>query len=185
LEKKNVGNWLIIRGSIIFVISSLLWIILFSIFTIFSWEFYIGLVFIPTSIGLLSIISGCVLNEKKRKRGIVSEKKYHITGEVFIVLGVYICLGLILVDSPIGPPILGVSTINVGTFDGVFLVFMFCSVFMVILSGLMLLLSGSKTWLIIGLIVLVIAVGVFQAWGGEIIATYNKIMGGGPPEPPI
>lgn len=158
---------------------------MFSIFTIFSWEFYIGLTFIPTSSGLLSIIIGCLINEKKRKMGLVSEKKYHITGEVFIVLGVYICLGLLLVDSPIGPPILGTSTINVDTFDGVFLAFMFGSVVMVISSGLVLLLSDSKTWLIIGLIVLVIAVGVFQGWGGEIIATYNKLMSGGPPGPPI
>ncbi|MFX1434161.1 MAG: hypothetical protein ACFFB1_10330, partial [Promethearchaeota archaeon] len=169
----------------IFIIGSLLWIIFFSIFTIFSWEFYIGLVVIPTAIGLLCIITGCILNEKKRKMGILSEKKYHIIGEVLIILGVYICLGLLLVDSPIGLPILGTSTINVDTFDSVFLVFMFGSVFMTFLSGFMLLFNDSKTWLIIGLIALVIAVGVFQGWGGEIISIYNKVMGGGPPGPPI
>ncbi|MFW9945529.1 MAG: hypothetical protein ACFFDX_01750 [Candidatus Odinarchaeota archaeon] len=183
--EKKIGNWLILGGNIIFIIGSLLWIIFFSIFTIFSWEFYIGLVVIPTAIGLLCIIIGCILNEKKRKMGILSEKNYHITGQVFIVLGVFICLGLLLVDSPIGPPILGTSTINVGTFNGVFLFIMFTSVFMVIISGLMLLLSGSKAFLIIGLIALVIAVGVFQDWGGEIISAYNKIIGGGPPGPPI
>jgi hypothetical protein len=178
LEKKNVGNRLIIGGSLTFIIGSLLWIILFLLFTIVSGGFFLGLIILPTSNGLICIIIGCVINEKRRKMGILRGK----AGVAFVILGLFILLSLLLIDSPIGPPILGTANMNVDMGNGLYFIFMLIPVFILIVSGLELSLISSKSWLVIGLIVLVIAVGVFQGWLEIIRTGYMKMMGG-PPGP--
>ncbi|MGB5910992.1 MAG: hypothetical protein WBH31_07365 [Promethearchaeia archaeon] len=178
MEKKNVGNRLIIGGSLTFIIGSLLWIILFLLFTIVSGGFFLGLIILPTSNGLLCIIIGCVINEKRRKMDILPRK----AGVAFVILGLYILFSLLLIDSPIGPPILGTANMNVDMGNGLYFVFMLGPVFILILSGLELSLISSKRWLVIGLIVLVISVGVFQSWLNIILTGYMKMMDG-PPGP--
>lgn len=179
MEKKDVGNRLIIGGSLTFIIGSLLWIILFLLFTIVSGGFFLGLIILPTSNGLLCIIIGCVINEKRRKMDILPGK----AGVAFLILGLYILFSLLLIDSPIGPPILSTANMNVEMGNGLYFVFMLGAVLILIVSGLVLSSISSKTWLAIGLIALVISVGVFQGWLNIITTGYAKMMVG-PPGPP-
>ncbi len=175
IEKKNLGNLLVIEGVILFLSSTLFWIISSNIFRIYTYNFYTGLIVLPINLTLGFIIAGFIVKEGKVIKDIIIEKRYLVFSFVYIIIGVYIFMLILLVDSPNGPPILGPSNMNVDM-GGLTLTGLVAPEIVLILSGIGLLIKDSRKWLIIGFMMLLLSMGALQFWFGSINSIYEYMV---------
>lgn len=174
MEKKDLGNLLVIEGLIVFISSTLFWVIAIRTFEIYTYTFYFGLFGLSGTLAFFFVIAGIIVKETKGKKDIIGQKKYIVFGMIYIIFGIYIFLLIVLVDSPIGPPILGPSNINVnyGGWPQI-LYLMGLPEFVLVLSGIGLLVNKARMWLVIGFLTLMISMTVLQLWFMQINMVYE------------
>ncbi|MFX1594350.1 MAG: hypothetical protein ACFFCL_16790 [Promethearchaeota archaeon] len=176
MEKKNVGNLLVIEGVIIFFSSTLFWMIGSIIFKLYTYNFYFGLMVLPTNISLGFLIAGFIVREGKVIKDLIIEKRYLAFSIVYILFGVYIFMLIALIDSPIGPPILGPSNINIDSHGFITLLLVFGPEIILILCGIGLLIKDSRKWLVIGFPMLLMSMGALQYWFGGNLFIYEYMV---------
>lgn len=136
--------------------------------------FYLGLIGLSSTLTLCFLIAGIIVKEKKDKTDDIKTRKYLSFGIIYIILGIYIFLLIILVDSPIGEPIIGPIDMNVDIYGGPTLIYlMSLPELILVLSGVGLLLNKSRLWLVIGAFSLFLSLGLIQYWFGEINMIYE------------
>jgi len=172
MKKKDLGNLLVFEGMIIFISCTLFWVILSKIFGIYTSLFSFGLLNLPGTISFLFISAALIAREGRKD--VLRDRKYHVFGIVYIIFAIYIFILLVLIDSPIGPPILGPTNVNVdyGGSPAV-LYLMSLPELILTLSGIGLLVSKSRLWLVIGSLTWFISMVVLQYWFGNILWVYD------------
>ncbi len=176
MGKKNLGNLLIIEALIIFISSSLFWAITVRFLEIYTNTIYFGLMILSGIFTFSFLIAGIIMKEKKGKEDIVRKRKYHILGTVYIIFAIYIFMMIVLVDSPVGPPILGSRNINVDYYGWPHLLYlMFLPELILILNGIGLIVNPNNAplWLVLGFFALMFSMSVLQNWFMELNMVYQ------------
>lgn len=174
MEKKDLGNLLLIEGAVIFISSTLFWVIASRIFRIYTFMFHFGLIDLSIFLTVFFIITSHIVKGRKGKNDIIHEGKDLVFSILYIVFGIYIFMLIVLVDSPIGPPILGPSNMNVDYWGWPELMFlMSLPELILIFSGIGLLINKSRMWLVIGGLMLIVSMGLLQDWFGTINMVYE------------
>lgn len=165
---------MVIEGSIVFISSTLFWVIISRTFRFYTYMCYLGLIGLSSTLTICFFIAGIIVKEKKDKTEGIKTRKYLSFGTMYIILGIYIFLLIILVDSPIGVPILGPSDMNVDIYGWPSLIYLISlPEVILVLSGVGLLVKKSRLWLLIGGFSLIVSLGLVQYWFGEINMVYE------------
>lgn len=122
------------------------------------------------------VIAGLIVKETKGKNDMIRERKYLVCSIVYMIFGIYIFMLIALIDSPIGPPILGPSNMNFD-WQGLEVIFlMFVPELVLIFSGIELLVKKSRRWLVVGSLMLILSIGLLQYWFGSLSMVYEYII---------